>query len=232
MKIVFTVLFIVSFSSLFAQFTNDYEVSKDSISSWNTNSAEEYNGTYLFGFSEGESELRVYSSDSIFVAQLRSYIWNGKGWIDTFEVFTNVRIVDTQFYSDQAIGEFVIYKLHGKTEKGLWIKNTWSYEFYYGGEIGKLWREDFKGKYPEASTKVLSESYLGSLNSSELKIMRNEIYARYSYKFIEGGKMDKYFSTQSWYYPHYSNVDQFLTQIEHKNISLIRKAEKTVANTK
>jgi len=56
--------------------------------------------------------------------------------------------------------------------------------------------------------------------------MQNEIFARYGYAFIKGGKMEKYFKSQEWYKAEKSNVNDFLTKIEMKNIERIKRAEK------
>ena len=56
--------------------------------------------------------------------------------------------------------------------------------------------------------------------------MQNEIFSRYGYAFIKGGKMEKYFKSQEWYKAEKSNVNDFLTKIEMKNIERIKRAEK------
>ena len=55
--------------------------------------------------------------------------------------------------------------------------------------------------------------------------MRNEIYARYHYRFEEGSKMDLHFSQKDWYSnspARYKSVQHMLTWIELKNIELIK----------
>lgn len=226
MKQRLTILFALISICAHSQFYSDLELDQDSISDWIVDDNQDYNGTYLFGYSEGESELRIFGSDSLRIAQLRTYIWQENNWMDTFKLFTNVRINESNFFSDQAQGRFVKFKADGKSQKGLWILNPWGYEFYVGGEIGSKWRDGIKGKFPQASIEVLSEEYLEQMNSEELRIMRNEIFARYFYKFRDGGEMDKYFSNQDWYYSNYESIDQFLTSIEKENISRIKKVEK------
>lgn len=226
MKQRFTILFAFISICAHSQFYGDLEIDRDSISDWIVDDNQDYNGTYLFGYSEGEAELRVFGIDSLRIAQLRTYVWQENNWLDTFKLFTNVSIKESSFYSDQVKGRFVKFNTDGKNQKGLWILNPWSYEFYEGGEIGSKWRDGIKGEFPQASTEVLSEEYLEKMNSEELSIMRNEIFARYSYKFRGGGEMDKYFSSQDWYYSNYESVDQFLTSIEQENISRIKKVEK------
>lgn len=73
---------------------------------------------------------------------------------------------------------------------------------------------------------LLTEEELANSSKYELKIMRNRIFAKYGYKFIEGGEMDKYFRSQDWYKPTRENVDNYLTDIEKANIKLIQAAEK------
>lgn len=84
----------------------------------------------------------------------------------------------------------------------------------------------FPGKYPEGSKIYLDESdlvvYYGK---DELKIMRNEIFARHGYIF-QTDDMRTYFSKQSWYKPERTNVDNLLSKIEKKNVLTIKSAEK------
>ncbi len=81
------------------------------------------------------------------------------------------------------------------------------------------------GLYPEASTRLLALSDIESLDAQELKIMRNEIFARYGHDFIDGGKMDMYFKNQSWYVSKNVDVTPLLSEIEKQNITLIKSRE-------
>jgi small-conductance mechanosensitive channel len=80
------------------------------------------------------------------------------------------------------------------------------------------------GSYPEASERDLDDSELSDMTERELKIMRNEIFARHGYIF-KTKDMKNYFSAQSWYRPMYSNVTNRITIIEKKNIDLIKSFE-------
>jgi hypothetical protein len=80
------------------------------------------------------------------------------------------------------------------------------------------------GKYRQASDRVLTAVDIAGYSSSELKIMRNEIYARYGYIF-KSKEMRNYFTAQSWYTPRYSDVSSFLSETEKKNIELIKRYE-------
>lgn len=81
------------------------------------------------------------------------------------------------------------------------------------------------GLYPFASERVLDYEELARYDLQQLKIMRNEIYARHGYIFRKGGEMEAYFKKQPWYQPLYTNVDQFLSSVETENIKKIRVLE-------
>ena len=83
-----------------------------------------------------------------------------------------------------------------------------------------------KGNYDFASFKLLSKDELKQYNMAELKYIRNEIFARYGYIF-KTSEMKSYFSKKEWYKPTNENVDEYLTEIERKNI-LIKELEKNL----
>ena len=81
-----------------------------------------------------------------------------------------------------------------------------------------------KGKFPEGSERRLSEFDLSRLGSRDLKIMRNEIFARHGYIF-KTADMINYFSGESWYRPLYHDVTHMLSSIEKANVNLIKSFE-------
>jgi hypothetical protein len=84
---------------------------------------------------------------------------------------------------------------------------------------------DIAGLYPQASARLLTHDDLVSMSKRELKIMRNEIFARHGYIF-KTTETQKYFNSQPWYQPKYHDVSHLLTPIEQKNIKLIKQYEK------
>jgi YARHG domain/Bacterial SH3 domain len=80
------------------------------------------------------------------------------------------------------------------------------------------------GRYPEVSTRYLNDSDLEKKSTKELKIMRNEIFARHGYLF-EPGEMKDYFTKQSWYQPQSADVGSLLSPIEQANIQRIKEYE-------
>ena len=59
---------------------------------------------------------------------------------------------------------------------------------------------------------------------SELSYMRNEIFARHGYCFKKKD-MRNMFELLDWYVPNTVDIKNFLTEIEKKNISLIKRYE-------
>ncbi len=79
-------------------------------------------------------------------------------------------------------------------------------------------------KYPEGSNRYLKSGDLEGKSLWELKVMRNEIFARHGYKF-KSEEMKSYFNKQKWYEPRYDDVTSKLTEIENANIKMIKQYE-------
>ena len=79
------------------------------------------------------------------------------------------------------------------------------------------------GMFPWASTERINYGDLDGYSAWQLKIMRNEIYARHGYIF-ETDDMRSYFNQQRWYRPVSRNVR--LTNIEQQNVNVIKQAER------
>lgn len=78
--------------------------------------------------------------------------------------------------------------------------------------------------YDWLSSRRATHSDVAHLNRSELRIMRNYIYARHGYKFKSHDLAD-YFSQYSWYQPLYSNVEYDLNSVEKANVQFIKSYE-------
>ncbi len=80
------------------------------------------------------------------------------------------------------------------------------------------------GLYPEGSQRNLSYDDVQYLSSRDLKIMRNEIFARHGYIF-KTSDMIQHFSEQSWYRPLNNDVTAYLSKIEKENVNFIKQYE-------
>lgn len=83
---------------------------------------------------------------------------------------------------------------------------------------------------PTSDTVELTEADLQSLSKEQLRLARNEIYARHGMIFgVED--LDSYFKTKSWYQAKYSSSQFYdaveMTMIEEANINLILSVEQS-----
>ena len=83
---------------------------------------------------------------------------------------------------------------------------------------------------PNSDTVALTEANLASLTKEQLRLARNEIYARHGMIFgVED--LDNYFATKSWYVPKYKSGEFYdaveLSEIEEANVQLILRIEQS-----
>ena len=81
---------------------------------------------------------------------------------------------------------------------------------------------------PDSSTRYLTNADLNGLSEWQIRIARNEIYARHG-RIFKSDDLADYFASKSWYTPSVS-ADQFdnsyLNSIEIENLKLITAYEK------
>lgn len=76
----------------------------------------------------------------------------------------------------------------------------------------------------DSSSRVISESELTNLSYWQLKVARNEIYARHGRPFVHKD-LQCYFSSKSWYKINPNFDNSLLTVTENKNIDAIHNHE-------
>jgi hypothetical protein len=96
-------------------------------------------------------------------------------------------------------------------------------------KLNEINSQKIPGMYPDASVRLLTYRDIDGLSSYQLKIMRNEIFARHGYIF-KTDAMRNHFRNQGWYQKinKLSNNDDALarlSQIEKTNIAFIKKYE-------
>jgi len=112
-----------------------------------------------------------------------------------------------------------------KTLKGRWDSNNKKIPSVELSLQARKFKYDPKqGNYPQASARLLKEKDVENMHPAELRLMRNEIYARHGYSFINQD-MQKHFSTVDWYMPIALDVKNKLTATELKNAELIKRYE-------
>ncbi|WP_415782669.1 YARHG domain-containing protein [Flavobacterium jumunjinense] len=221
------------------------KINPELISPWKESDFKKYEGIYHFGEGDGSNLILLVNNNKISIQIRETGYWTEGGYalesgitqlseLDLkweYKNLTNIKIIDGKFFSNEYSGEFVLYKEDSNSYFGLKINNpwnTWIGEKRY--EIG-VKRNDFNilnyyaGQFPVASIQFLTKGDVYSYNSDDLALMRNEIFARYGYKFKEKGTFDICFKKQNWYYPKYRDITAFLTDIELHNISIIKEIE-------
>lgn len=234
-------LFGVLFDSIYAQVNDpitityvgvtDYEIKNSSIEKIKNPKVIDYQGSYHFGESEGESQLEIICSNGKLFARTQYNDWEENTWISKIDR-------DPIKYSNGKIEigktSYCLYKCKttyltlNEGQKGLVSHffenlNGENYHYIQFNEDNKTKLP--KGQYPETSFVKLTGNDLLNYSKYDLKIMRNEIFARNGYAFKQGGEMNAFFSKKGWYNSIEKTDKPILNDIEKHNVSLILKLE-------
>lgn len=79
------------------------------------------------------------------------------------------------------------------------------------------------------STELITDDTLGAMFAEDLRVLRNEVYARHG-RVFKDKKLQDYFLTQAWYKPDPTFTDDKLNDIEIQNLAKIREAEETATS--
>ena len=79
------------------------------------------------------------------------------------------------------------------------------------------------------ATDLMSDDALGDLFAEDLRVLRNEIYARHG-RVFKDQELQKFFDAQSWYKPDPEFKDDMLSEIEVQNLAKIRLAEESATS--
>lgn len=76
------------------------------------------------------------------------------------------------------------------------------------------------------STEEITGDMLSGLFIEDLRVLRNEIYAKHG-RVFKDKELQKYFAAQSWYQPNPDFKDDSLNEIESKNLAVIKEVEES-----
>ena len=79
------------------------------------------------------------------------------------------------------------------------------------------------------STELVTDDTLGALFAEDLRVLRNEVYARHGRVFKDAA-LQKYFESQPWYKPNPDFKDDQLNEIEAQNLTKIKEAEESATS--
>lgn len=129
-------------------------------------------------------------------------------------------------HKDDGVFDFVIDNAKPDVVTGSWKPNdTKRPAKEYTLERKKFEYSTDVGDYPEASQRLLVPDDVEPYPKRELEFMRNEIFARHGFCFKKK-ELRQQFEMQDWYVPNTTDIKGFLTDIEKKNIALIKRYEK------
>lgn len=200
----------------------------------------ELQGVWHFGDSESEWSVAIIPHGESFIAQTQSSYFSeehqtflsvhatvNKGSVVNgfFKIAQphqkpghyNARLIESKVSDPKTGKKNILILLDGNsldTSKGA---------FSEAGYFSQTLKDSFDDHYP-LSCGLLDEAQLKDRGATELALMRNEIYAYYGMVFARKELRD-HFSKKPWYRPWRKNVDDCLTDIEWKNLELIRNLE-------
>jgi len=126
-------------------------------------------------------------------------------------------------------GVFTIYINKDSIDvvKGFWKANDRERPFAktYALQRRKFEYKTDVGTWPESSQRLLKPADVDNIMKEDLEFMRNEIFARHGFCFKKK-HLRQQFEMQDWYVPNTVDIRGFLTDIEKKNIELIKRYEK------
>ena len=138
----------------------------------------------------------------------------------------NVEAREPGDHKDDGVFRFHIAKSNLNEVNGTWKANDAKRpEKSYTLERRKFeYRKDV-GNWPQSSQRLLKTADVENQSKEELEYMRNEIFARHGYCFAKKD-LRQMFENEDWYVPNTVDIRGFLTDIEKKNIALIKRYEK------
>lgn len=75
------------------------------------------------------------------------------------------------------------------------------------------------------ANEAITEDMVNGLFVEDLRVLRNEIYARHG-RVFKDKDLQKYFESQTWYQPNTEFKDEMLSETESKNLAIIAEVEK------
>ena len=150
------------------------------------------------------------------------------------KVLKTAKSVEVGVLTREVRAAVIAYASRAHVEQVPWEASSMSSEFYFSrGAAGKI--ADILPELPQEAPKsgfiiadsdrrALTLTELAKFNPAELRIARNEIFARHGRIFVSAD-LKAYFAKFSWYHPVSAEVP--LSKLEEANVALVREAEKS-----
>lgn len=186
-------------------------------------------GSFVGAFGDNKITLLITRAEGDSVAGRSIVGGNDRPFAGTMTLQNGVYTIfakEPGDHKDDGAFNFTIEETNPDEVKGSWTPNdkkrpTKDYsltrrEFKYNAEVGS---------YPEASKRLLKAEDVENLMKEDLEFMRNEIFARHGFCFKKK-HLRQQFENEDWYVPDTVDIKGRLTEIEKKNIALIKRYEK------
>ena len=192
-------------------------------------SIEEVLGSYVGAFGDNKITLLITKAGGGLISGRSIVGGNDRPFDGTLSLdgdTYNVEAREPGDHKDDGVFKFHIDKANLNAVKGTWKANdTKRPEKSYSLERRKFdYRQDV-GEYPQASQRLLKTADVENMMKEDLEFMRNEIFARHGYCFAKKD-LRQMFENEDWYVPNTVDIRNLLTDVEKKNIALIKRYEK------
>ncbi|OUS18267.1 YARHG domain-containing protein [Nonlabens dokdonensis] len=170
---------------------------------------ESHDGVFEFSISQGElnGKWKAYNELEI---QHRKYSLKKRRYVYLPDIMLDERSLFLDWYKSKEAQPDTLFFDEG------------DFEVWYKDEFATTTNAIYQ---INASNTVLTNEDVENLKKSDLRIIRNTIYARHGYSF-KNRPLRVFFDAQPWYIPVYSNITKEFSQIELDNIQLLLRYEK------
>ena len=186
-------------------------------------------GSYVGPFGDNKITLLITKAGGGMVSGRSIVGGNDRPFDGTITVADGNYIVEAREpgdHKDDGVFKFTISQAKLDEAKGTWKANDPKRpEKSYTLERRKFQYRADVGNWPEASQRLLKAEDVENLPKADLQFMRNEIFARHGYCFAKK-ELRQQFEREAWYVPNTVDIKGYLTDIEKKNIALIKRYEK------
>ncbi len=192
-------------------------------------------GVYRFGENVGDLDLIIIPSGLQYIVQYVYGVWDKSYYtrevvrLHKYGTFNVVKADSNQLQFGPFVARFMNYQ---KNQKGIMLHGDLLKNKPYGKDtallgfyVSNIERYFSDAELYELSLEIKSASFFKRKSNRNLELMRNTLYAKYGQVFRLGGEMDEYFKKKEWYEPTLLTTDIFLTDIERKNLSLLKEEE-------
>lgn len=192
-------------------------------------SNEEILGSYVGAFGDNKITLLITKAGNDSVGGRTIVGGNDRPFNGTFKLENGVYTIAAKEpgdHKDDGVFNFTIAKANLNQVTGTWKPNdTRRPEKTYTLDRKKFEYRTDVGSWPETSQHLLKPSEVENMYKQDLEFMRNEIFARHGFCFRKK-ELRQQFEMEDWYVPNTTDIKGFLTDIEKKNIALIKRYEK------